>query len=64
MGKFGKKFGENSGPDIGPDARKPLITTPELTGALGLTIRAVEKQIAVLRTSGQLKRIGPAKGGH
>jgi len=31
---------------------------------LGITPRAVEKQIAKLREAGRLRRIGPDKGGH
>ena len=40
------------------------ITIPELAEALGVTTRAIEKQISSLRKNGQLKRIGPARGGH
>ena len=39
------------------------MTIPELAEALGLTTRAVEKQIAKLRKKGRLRRIGPARGG-
>ena len=31
---------------------------------LGISRRAVAKQIAILKESGQLRRIGPDKGGH
>jgi predicted HTH transcriptional regulator len=31
---------------------------------LGITRRALEKQIAKLREEGRIRRIGPAKGGH
>jgi len=41
----------------------PEITIPELAEKLGLTTRAVEKQIAKLREKGRLRRIGPARGG-
>jgi len=41
----------------------PEMTIPELAKALGLTTRAVEKQIAKLRKKGRLRRIGPARGG-
>lgn len=41
----------------------PEITIPEIAKILGLTTRAVEKQIAKLRGKGRLRRIGPAKGG-
>lgn len=39
------------------------ITIPELANVLGITTRAIEKQIAKLQKIGRLKRIGPAKGG-
>ncbi|RZB31346.1 MAG: hypothetical protein SRB2_04871 [Desulfobacteraceae bacterium Eth-SRB2] len=39
-------------------------TIPELADKFGVTTRAVEKQIAKLKESGRLRRIGPAKGGH
>ena len=42
----------------------PKITIPELATATGLSSRAVEKQIASLKLSGQLRRIGPDKGGY
>ena len=51
--KIIKLMGENS-----------LVTIPELAEALGVTTRAIEKQIAKLQKNGQLKRIGPAKGGY
>ncbi len=35
----------------------------EIAETLGLTPRAVEKNIAALKTAGRLKRIGPPKGG-
>ena len=42
----------------------PATTIPELADKFGVTTRAVEKQIAKLKKSGRLRRIGPAKGGH
>jgi len=42
----------------------PKMTIPELAQELGITTRAVEKQTANLRKKGDLRRIGPAKGGH
>jgi ATP-dependent DNA helicase RecG len=39
------------------------LTIPELADTLGITTRAVEKQIAGLRGQGRLRRVGPAKGG-
>lgn len=35
----------------------------EIAAALGLTSRAVEKQIAALKAAGCLRRVGPDKGG-
>ncbi|MBU4262036.1 MAG: hypothetical protein KKC76_09205 [Proteobacteria bacterium] len=35
-----------------------------MAGRLGLSPRAVEKQIAKLREEGRIRRVGPAKGGH
>ncbi|MCX5806606.1 MAG: putative DNA binding domain-containing protein [Proteobacteria bacterium] len=40
------------------------LTIPELAETLGVTTRAIEKQIARLRGQGRLRRVGPAKGGH
>ena len=42
----------------------PAATIPELADKLGVTTRAVEKQIAKLKKSNRLRRIGPARGGH
>ena len=43
--------------------RQPKTTIPELASALKVTTRAVEKQIAKLKKSGRLRRVGPAKCG-
>ncbi len=42
----------------------PSVTIRELAAALGISTRAVEKQIARLRSAGSIRRIGPARGGH
>lgn len=42
----------------------PGTSANEIARTLALTARAVEKQIAVLKKSGKVKRIGPDKGGH
>jgi predicted HTH transcriptional regulator len=39
------------------------LSAREIALRLGITQRAVEKQIAKLRKDGRLKRVGPAKGG-
>ncbi len=40
------------------------ITAKELSVNIGLSLRAVEKQLAKLKEDGVLKRIGPDKGGY
>lgn len=40
------------------------ITTEQLGGVLGITKRAVLKQVEKLKEQGRLRRVGPAKGGH
>ena len=44
-------------------AAHPGASARRIAEILGVTPRAVEKQIAGLRASGRLRRIGPAKGG-
>jgi len=39
------------------------LTMPSLAMRLGLTTRAVEKQVAKLKEQGRLRRVGPNKGG-
>ena len=45
-----------------PDS--PTLTAKEIAKKLGMTPRAVEKQVANLKKVGLLHRIGPDKGGH
>ena len=45
-------------------AENPNITTTEMADILGISRRAIAKQITHLKESGQLRRIGPDKGGH
>ncbi len=42
----------------------PDITIPLIAEELGLTKRAIEKQMSLLKQSGRLKRVGPDRGGH
>ncbi len=42
----------------------PFVTTVAMGAALGITKRAVLKQIDKLKVQGRLRRVGPAKGGH
>jgi ATP-dependent DNA helicase RecG len=41
----------------------PTITREELAGALGLTIKGIDWQIARLKRKGGLRRVGPDVGG-
>ena len=42
----------------------PGLTIPELAEYMGKSESAVERAVKKLREAGQLKRVGPAKGGH
>ena len=44
--------------------KNPKLSAREIAGQIGISPRAVEKQIAALKKSGRLRREGPAKGGH
>jgi ATP-dependent DNA helicase RecG len=43
---------------------EPTLSAKQLAEKLGVSSRAVEKQIDLLKKVGRLRRIGPAKGGH
>ena len=43
---------------------EPSLSAKALAEKLGVSSRAVEKQIDLLKKEGSLRRIGPAKGGH
>jgi len=58
----GKSSGKTADRIIKLMDENSLITIPELAEALGVTTRAIEKQISKLQRNGQLERIGPAKG--
>lgn len=45
-------------------SENPKITAVQMAEKLGVTTRAVEKQLANLRKKGIITRIGPNKGGH
>ena len=40
------------------------ISAPKIAMALGISTRAVEKQLRMLRETGVIRRVGPDKGGH
>lgn len=44
--------------------KEPNITAKRLAERLGISMRAVQKQMASLRRKGRLDRVGPTKGGH
>jgi len=43
---------------------EPSLSAQEIARIIGISPRAVEKQIARLKKEGLLRRMGPAKGGH
>jgi ATP-dependent DNA helicase RecG len=43
---------------------RSAITIAELAASLGLTDRAIKKQIERLKSAGRLRRVGPDNGGH
>jgi hypothetical protein len=60
----GKGSGKSSGKILALIKDSPEVSAPELAEHLGLSVRAVEKQIANLKAAGKLNRIGAAKGGY
>jgi len=44
--------------------RDPEVTIAELALVVGVTDRAIKKQIEKLKGLGRIRRIGPDKGGH
>ena len=44
--------------------RNPKVTLPDLSAILGVTRRTIARDIAALKATGRLRRIGPDKGGH
>lgn len=40
------------------------ITIAQLAATLGISDRAIKKQIAQLKAAGRIRRVGPDKGGH
>ena len=59
----GKTSGKTSVLILDMIRQQPDITIPEMAEALGKSTRAIEMQLAKLRNSGKLQRVGPAKGG-
>lgn len=44
--------------------QSPTIAIPEIAQHVGVTDRAIKKQIEKLKIQGRIRRIGPARGGH
>ena len=72
MKKFGEsseKFGESSEIDtkemiLNQMRLLPSISAKDIAQSLGITSRAVEKNIKILREEGRLIRQGSARAGH
>ena len=62
--KFGKSSEKTSDALLTRLTRNPHSTIPELAKTLGMSSRAIEKQLSNLRKQGRLRRVGPAKGGY
>lgn len=62
--KFGKNFGETSEKIIQLVFNEPAISARKMSEEIGISSRAVEKQLASLKQRGVLERIGPARGGY
>ena len=45
-------------------SQNATLTVPDIAQHLGLSTRAVEKQLAKLKSQARLRRVGPNKGGH
>ena len=45
-------------------ATHPALTYAALAAAVGLTVKAIEKNVRQLKAAGRLRRVGPDKGGH
>lgn len=79
-GWFPEQFGENVGENAGEKFTNKFtetedlildllrqdrsITTEELSKTIGISKRAILKQIDKLKDRNHLRRVGPAKGGH
>lgn len=62
--KLGEKLGETRAAIVQAMRHDPKITVKRLADLLQMSSTAVEKNIQVLKSLGQVSRVGPAKGGH
>ena len=65
MGGENEKRGEKTRDIIIRQIRQnPNVSMSELASAVGISAKAVEKQIARMKKDGLLVRVGPDKGGY
>jgi len=62
-GKVGERLSINQRKIVKFIIKKPAISAKELSGLIGISQRKIEENIAKLKVTGILKRIGPDKGG-
>ncbi len=62
--KLGEKLGETRAAIVRAMLANPKVTTTQLAQTLNFSATAVEKNLKLLKDQGQIKRVGPAKGGH
>jgi ATP-dependent DNA helicase RecG len=62
--KLGEKLGETRAAIVRAMLANPKVTTTQLAQTLNISATAVEKNLKLLKDQGQIKRVGPAKGGH
>ena len=62
--KSQKSSGKTSGKIVALMRERAEITIPEIANALSKSTRAIELQVARLKSEGKIERIGPPKGGH
>jgi ATP-dependent DNA helicase RecG len=60
----GKSSGKTDDKIIAIARKSPSVSIPQIAEILGISTRAVEKQIRQLKQAKRLRRIGPAKGGN
>lgn len=62
--RLGEKLTENRQLIIDAMSKNSLITISELSHIIGLTTRAIEKNINYLKSNHYIKRVGSDKGGY
>ena len=60
----GKSSGKTDDKIIAIARKSPSVSIPQMAEILGISTRAVEKQIRQLKQTKRLRRIGPTKGGN